>query len=504
MRSCLIVLMLVLAGCATSRGPDTYTAVDTGSLEKTRAAFQTGAEKFGQQEYEDADRQFRAVLGSRWFDALSPRERHGAEFLGGVAALERDDAARAHNLLVRATQSSESDGEDWYQRFRAAYGRDLKDALLCLTTLAQRWPDLLGRFEDWVVPRTAYDAEKIDALTDARFALLQALFEAEWTLGQGEEPSGLWASLIDLHLQRHSVEQAIEVASHVNDPYTLIGLRVDNRYDELRRALPGRFDIEKAMREENQFLADAAVRNPRSLEALSRLAWSMLCANRYEDALALTGHTIELAKTDPETWDDLDDQLPWIMDNHSRALMGLNRWDEAVEQLAAAAALPERGGPNVSNAINLGYAYAVIDRPADALKAVAEVAKSGKASPYGLMQLESVRLASALDSGDTAARNKSLDYLRKHRADAESTLLWMLVWANELDEAARILIERLEEPRSRRDALVELQSYIEPPAPPRLMQYREHWAALLARPDVRAAASRAGTVQSFSIAPNPS
>ena len=59
-----------------------------------------------------------------------------------------------------------------------------------------------------------------------------------------------------------------------------------------------------------------------------------------------------------------------------------------------------------------------------------------------------------------------------HRTDSMPAYQQALTSANHLDDAARVLISRLQDPSQRIDALMEVQHYAEFPLPPRSREIR--------------------------------
>ena len=236
------------------------------------------------------------------------------------------------------------------------------------------------------------------------------------------------------------------------------------------------------------------------MQAVADLSYAMLAMRRYAEALTLTDSALQqAAAAEPghEPFSDAKRYLNWIMDNRARALHALGRWDEEVEQLRRASRLPEEGGVNVSQAINLGDSYCNLGRPKEALAAIAEV---GEVSSYGRMQLEAVKHMAAIELGDTQAADHALGYLRSHQSDAPRTFTETLVRAGASEEASASFIARLNDPTLRNAALIDAQTYMEPPAPPDEMKWRAQWEELLARPEVKAAILKVGRIERFSLA----
>jgi hypothetical protein len=72
-----------------------------------------------------------------------------------------------------------------------------------------------------------------------KLELLDALFDANWTLQGGDQPDLRWRELTLMHL-RFEPERALKVASRITDPYVLASMRVDQRFASLWSATSGR------------------------------------------------------------------------------------------------------------------------------------------------------------------------------------------------------------------------------------------------------------------------
>jgi tetratricopeptide (TPR) repeat protein len=439
-----------------------------------------------------------AAIDAPAFGQINESAQHQALYLTGALALNQNDYKRAHEYFQRSSSMPGSAGEDWFYRFEAAYQLDdTPDAALSLSMLAAVWPETAARIKDEAVLRVANEAYKLpDRQISTR--LLNALFNMHWTMEGGIEPSALWRKLATLCLQSNDMKAAMAAVARVTDPYTLVDMRADNRFQAMIKSMPARFDVGKAALDklvQIQHLADA---NPRSLYWLMELTYAMLELGRFEEVLKLTDQVIAQAKPQEgqkPAFDDMNN-LIWIMDSRARALRGLKRWDEAIAQLLRAGRRPERGDLNVSQAINLGILYYQLDRPDDALEVIEEL---GDLSPYGRMQVAKVKLVAAVEKQDAAGVDKALQYLRDHQSDAPSTLLEGLLYTDRLDEASQMLQSWLADPILRANALAQVQQFAHPPHPPRQAQADDRFEALCARPEVRDAIAKVGKVGRYEI-----
>jgi len=186
-----------------------------------------------------------------------------------------------------------------------------------------------------------------------------------------------------------------------------------------------------------------------------------------------------------------------LLTERASALLDLGLWDEGVAQLKAAAQEFEHDRDNVSAAIDLAGLECDLAHPADARSVLAQITES--LSPYGEMQVESVRLDAATQEGDAAQVERSLSYARAHRGEAPMSYLGDLIIANQLDRAAGELRRQLLDPDTRQIALANVQTYTPEQATPRDLEMRARWQSVLARPDVQSTIARVGRVASYDL-----
>jgi beta-barrel assembly-enhancing protease len=372
------------------------------------------------------------------------------------------------------------------------------EAVADMTLLAQRWPDRVRTMEPesvlWVVN------ESYHLPRGAALPLLQALYDAHWKLRYELEPSELWLRLTRLLLERGEVAEAIQVSLRITKTHDLIAMRSDRRFDAVVAANPGQFDIEAAATRELRTLQAASEKAPQSLGLKSDVLEALLQQQHYAAMLALSDDVLlDIRSTNfPEKlYSDFNEKKGSFLNQRAVALERFGRWDEAVEQLTAATVVKERGR-NVDQLINLGELYCALERPRDALSAIAKVSIANLNS-YGVMEMEAVRLDAALQLGDTKEAQSALEYLRDNRAEDPFAYQDALVTMDRLDDAAHFLIERLRDADQRLQALSDSQTYVDPPTPPRDALIRSRERALLARPDVQAEIHEVGRIERYPV-----
>lgn len=499
------LLVLVLIACASPPRPAPASAPASPDAEALEAEKQLAREADTAIEHKElaiAGQKLQAAIDAPIFAKLPSDRRHALLGLAGAVAAQSRRWPEAHAFYVRATDLIEANGDDWLGRATTAWPtNDRPDLVFSLARLARIAPSALALFRDQVIFRAIGELPKTPAQEETRFQLLDALFDVRWRPATAVEPSAEWRDLTLLLLERNQMERAVQVASRVTDPYVLVAMRVDNRFAHLVSQDPGHYDIDKAQAMELERSRAAVSEQPRSLAVLEHLLGSLIGSGRYREALDLADETITRADASRvPLYDDLADHLSWIRYLRTETVKRLGRWDQAVEEQDRARRIPEGGGINVSQSINLGDLYIVLDRPREALAAVAPI-RDGDVSKYGQMQLESVRHEAAIQLEDQAAAARALAWLRDHDTDADGTYQSALIEAGDLDGAAKELIKRLLDPRRRSKALLELQEFAETPSTLRMRIRRKGVESVVSRSDVRAAIAATGKIEQFHIAP---
>ena len=394
-------------------------------------------------------------------------------------------------------------------RFRGAYERKARpEAARALAEIAARFPAALSRYSDDVIESTSLP-QPVSSPDEnaARLELLQQLFALRWKSRFGVEPSDLWMELIVRLVEKGRVNDAVAVVPHIQSAREMVVLKVDKRFEPLMRLsapVPG---VEGTAKLNVSNWQAVMVRFPRSLEAVVEFVDASLRAGEYEQALAATDAAIAkmvAAKSPRDVYDDADNMLTWLYARRASALRALEKWGESEAELRKAMELPERGGRNISNTINLAGFYVMIGRPDDAVAALGPMAPDGggRVSSFGLMQVKRVLCMVAVLRNDEAATHEAFEFISKHRTDAPGTFESMLLWTNRQDEWAQYVIERLRNPAERADELRDLQIYAEKPPHPAQIVMDKRYRAFADRPDVRAAVAEVGVIEHFSI-PSP-
>lgn len=418
----------------------------------------------------------------------------------GYAARELKEWPEAHASFTRASEMPQATGEDWRGRMWAAYMLDdSTDAVFSLTTIANSWPDTLAVFSDRFVFHIAYEADKLPD-HNLSFNLLNALYNRNFEVGDGREPGFLWRRLAMALIDRNQLERATEVASRVHSARELILMQADARFYSVLETDPARFDVIKGLSSEIAQLRSTAGKEPSKLEHMVELQYLLLAARQYDEVVRIADTAIAAisnGKKDQPAFDDIDDRLPWIMDNRAQALVRLGRPDDAINQFTEAARMNEHGEKNVSQAINLAELLMALNRADEALAAISKV---GDASPFGQMQLQYVKFVTAYQKKDTKSADAAMSYLQGHQKDAVSAYSDALLIADRLDEAAQLLIKRLEDEDTRPLTLLNLQEFaLHTYETPLEKLLRERFETIKSRPDVQEALGKIGRIKKYDI-----
>ena len=448
---------------------------------------------------DDADEALKNLLASDGFKGLTKARQHIAVYLAGIVALEKDDAERSLGLLRRATGFDEVSAGDWSMRLLAASrARDHADASLALTTLSERWPESLNEVNARVISSTVHDTPKTGT---TRYQLLGALFKANYKT-ELFDVGDWWRDLALLQLEHGDQAAARKALERVTSPAGLISVRADNRFAPIRGGIA--LDVPAAVDRQVLEAREAVKAHPTKLMPILRLMTALQQGLQFTEVIRVADDAVSAMSgpKGPKIYDDYREFRVWLLNGRSEALFRLGKWDEAIAQLTAARQLPEAGDVNVSQTINLASAYNDLGKPTEA-RATLALLSDETISPYGRMQAAIERLASADQLSDAAEVEKQLGFLREHRDDSISSYQRGLISANRQDEAARLLISRLQDPEQRVDALLEVQDYKEAILGSRAAEWRKRWIAMKNRPDVREAVGKVGNVSEYPILPSP-
>jgi tetratricopeptide (TPR) repeat protein len=416
-------------------------------------------------------------------------------FSGLLVLLVAAPAAHAQALQALAAEH-----RAWQRDFDAAYERDDEAASVrALAKIARWWPAGLGNYEDRDILIVISWGGETPAAPAARFDLLCALFDAEWQFTSSVEPASAWDRLVRMHVDRGDWASAGEVLQKLRSPGPVLRMRIDKRFDRLVRAYPERFDVKTVALEQLRDWQAAMRRQPRSAYTTYDTIVAHLQLGNYYEALRLADNTLARSRKagSPEAaYDDVSEAYHYIYVGRSEALLGLGNWKAAETEMKST--MIENG--DVDGRIDLAGLYSALDRADEAIATLAKLTQAdAPLSPFGRMAVQSVLHEAALVKGDKTLARQALDKLRRNRNDAVWLLFQQLLRAGELDEAATLLVELLEQKSTRSRALAEMQEYLPVPLPPGDIIVERARERLLQRNEVRTAILKVGRLERFEI-----
>lgn len=446
------------------------------------------------------------IMSSNGVKQLPPEMRRAAWFLLGSAAAQLRKNDEAYEAFKISSGLDGATSYDWLMRFYFAGATEhYDDAVDVLRTLVRDFPEIASTLDHGAVTglyRSAAELPNRDAL---RFGIAEALVAADWKPEDPfDRPEYIWREHATALAEKGDVKAALAVATRVTDPVGIIKMRADRRLEAVIKASPRSFDVSAAALAQVERSRAAVVEHPRQIKAINRLANDLLVLNKNAETLALVDETLAKARpagrpgVKPE-FDDVNDELIWLLDLRSRALFRLGRHEEGLAALREGARRPEGGSVNTSQSLNLGGAYNELGRPKDALEAIASVESM---SEYGLAVKFNVTACAQAQLGDAKALAEAIAELRKLEAFNPGALQSALLCAGDLDAVAAALIAQLADPYLRPDALYSVQNLpILPNAGPFAEQLFRRQQQVVARPDVQAQIRKVGRIETYMIYP---
>ncbi len=438
----------------------------------------------------------KGAVESPAFGQLTAQQQYIAERVLAGCAFDIRDYSTSVRMSRAATAGQQAEKTDWYLRTLASWAsKDKDDASQSLLRLVA-WPDMVSGLKMQTLYSVLDDVAGTPEGDARNLKIVKALYDANWR--PTEEPAvyadGLWLRLARLELKAGDVAAARQVAAVITSSECIIEIRSDKLFDPVVAAEPGHYDIAKF------FTADAARRKAKmaktagKLEPVVAYATILYQLDRPDEVLAVIDKALAKVKAG-QKFEDADDELNWLYNERSHALMALGRVDEALATMESGSHVGEHGH-NVSQTINLADVYYSLGRPQDAVKVLADF-DPNHASPYGVMAAEEARACAYAQLGDQAKLAKSLAFTRAHADDAPGVAVQILLCAGQEDEAAAMALHYLNDEQKRDRILQCLHTDLAPAKAPdmpfdRLMRAR--WEALAKRPEIVAAVERFGHI----------
>ena len=421
-----------------------------------------------------------AIKERRWLDALASIEAHLA--LAG-----------------------ESERMLWFQLHVANLADRPLAGLAATERFVKREPRMLSEVELQVI-FSLLGKLKDTPEGDKRLAFLDLLWDA------GYKPADPAASLDGLRMAyarlltaEHMTARAARLIREIDSSLAVTTFLIDRSFDPVRifKGLPDEKDLPALVAAEVEKSLRATREHPALLAVSLNYIQALRLSGAFEDAEKAAAETAAaMGETAEESaYEDYDEYAAWILNEWAYSLYDLGRNDEARAALARAADKDEHGASNVSQRINLSSMLHAQERHAEALTEIAKLDASTM-NPYGVMWAKAVTVCARAFQNRLGEASDDLAYLKEHKADNMSALQRTLFCVNDLDAAAALYIERLEDPDQRGAALNALQAALSPPyTPPVTAELHKRFETVRARPDVREAAEKVGRILSLPFYP---
>jgi tetratricopeptide (TPR) repeat protein len=480
--------------------------IKASELSVINAILRQGRQKAEKGDWAGAKDSYQSVLSNPSFPKLSAEMRHFVYYVLAMAEFYNDEYEPAYIHMVAAAEVApkEMDASSWifYARLAAKAGKTAAAGTAAVRAVTD-FPDELKNIESWRIFSLASDLEEIkdDRVTYQKY--LEALRAAQYVPKDDFSTSeSLWFDLFAIYADRGEDAKAQVVADELTEPYTIARRQFDKRY--VRFAPKAEDAYAKALAAD---IADAqamVAKHPAKIEGIQSLANKLMNNNRLPEALKVIDEALakaDAAPKDKPAFEDVKEYHAWSLSTRASILQLMGRNDDALAAQTKARDIAVAADEDtVSHRVNLGGLLNELGKPANALTEVKDVFDDKTSSDYGVMAAEEVRACAHAQLGDKAGLAKSLEFMRAHTDNGETALQSALLCANEMDEAARRLIARLDDPLKRGPALLTLQTYLPRPQPSAWQKMTtSRFAALLARPDVQAAIAKYGSVRNYPV-----
>jgi len=221
---------------------------------------------------------------------------------------------------------------------------------------------------------------------------------------------------------------------------------------------------------------------------------------RSQEALAEIERVLPAAQAPPpaNNFDDLQDELSWLLNAKADLLYDLGRNDEARTMFSSSVTVNLKGEVNANQAVAFAAMLNAEGRGGDALQVLRTLSRL---SIYGDMLEQSERACAADQTHDQRTRDEALAALRAHETANPGALSHALLCVNDLDGAAALMIRRLSNPVEREQALLALQRYhrVETRRMPMEVVELQRLAQIRDRADIRTAVASVGRIEDSAL-----
>ena len=341
-------------------------------------------------------------------------------------------------------------------------------------------PSMIGAFTDY-----------IDEDPDLALTALQRITGFGW-----KDPDSLRAARNEWGLaygwqlgDRGRTAEAARAVAQADDPRVLMYVAADRRF-AAAWSDAGRFDW-TALEEAGLARARTAMAAaPETLKPVRDILGSLRALGRYPEAIEI-GQAYRARMQDGEPFEDRESQGDWVLIQLGHSLLDTGEVREAEAVFREAVGPDDEPAGSTDARMNWSGRLLDLGRPREALTLLAGI-DLDYVTPYGEAWVDAQKTCATQDL-DPLAAEPMLEALRKRRDENPGALSEALICMNRLDEAAALLIWRLQSPEHRAGALDPFWSARPPPViQPGLAEFDRRRQTLLARADVQKALSAVG------------
>lgn len=492
-RSVLVALSAVAAlGAAFPAAPQSIgRQMDLLRLEEQAGEILTALSDTGFKACDARRPAMKAILADPRFDRMRQEVRRPFLFSVILCSEIKDRALgleAARRLEPLATEPMEIGAVQTIQISDALERNAMADATRRFLRLMDAQPGVVAVWTPGMVgPFTDY----LDDDPDLALSALQRITGFAWTNPASLRAArNVWALAYGWQLgDRGRVADAAKAVAGADDPRVLMYVAADRRFEQAWEPA-SRFDWTRL---EEATLARARTEmeaSPETLAPVHDVLASLRALGRYDEAI-LIGQAYRARLQDGEAFDDREEQGDAVLVQLGASLLDTGDVKEA-EAVFTEAIGPDDDRAGSTDA-RMNWAGRLLDlaRPRDVL-AVLEGVDLDYVTPYGKAWIDAQK-ACALSDIDPKTAEPLLESLRKGRDKNPGALSEALLCANRLDEAAALLVWRLQSPEHRSGALDPFWSARPPPVvTPWLAEFNRRRLAIQARPEVQAALAKVG------------
>ena len=404
------------------------------------------------------------------------------------------DVAAAYKDALVGTSSNPSSIYVWRMRLKSEFDQKLwNDALRTVEEMAASHRAALNSLPIAVFFSFHRELEQARDL-NGDFRLLQLLIDTY----RPDEPFADIESLRLIYARKlYDKGQTAKAADLVNATQSFVGLVQVSLDPELRGLQNPKVDLRVAA--ERQYVEDeiTASQHQDSLQGVNQVAADLRRLGRYNDALAKLD-SVRSRIDDPNAFSDGFFEIARWWEWHAQNYVQLNDYDQVVATYTTA--INRRGPehPNVDQVLDLALEQTRFGHYDAALATLAMTPEETKfLGNRGLMVFHYAHACATTLAGHRQDSKPDVAYIVAHEKDGPMDAAGSLMCIGDLDGAAAVFIRALSDSENRPDALQTLSDFLPAAANVPRTVFERLLPRIKARPDVRAAITKAGGSLSF-------